>query len=229
MFPNLEGRHLYAVIVLAEELNFTRAAHRLYITQSALSKQITEVEEQHRFPLFARDKGRVVELTDAGSVFVQEARCALLHTERAIHLARAAHEGAECVLMVGHSPYVEQSWISTILAIRLPLFPKLRTRLVSRFPIELVRNTLAGELDLALVTAPLQDSQITAVPFASAPLYVVLPENHLAAHKQGLTLHDVSQGRMDSLRQAGSSPCSRCHLGSGKTPGNYPEICSWDN
>lgn len=193
MFPNVEARHLYAVIILAEELNFTRAAHRLHITQSALSKQITEIEEQNRFHLFGRDKGRVVELTDAGRIFVEEARAALLHTERAIHLARVAHEGAECILMVGHSPYVEQSWISTILALRLPLFPKLRIRLVSGFPIELVRSVLAGELDLALVTAPPKDSQITAVPFARAPLYAILPESHPSARKEWLTLQDIAK------------------------------------
>ena len=55
MFPNVEVRHLRAVIVLAEELNFTRAAHRLHITQSTLSQQITEIEEKCGFHLFTRD------------------------------------------------------------------------------------------------------------------------------------------------------------------------------
>ena len=83
MFPNLEVRHLHAVIVLAEELNFTRAAHRLHLTQSTLSKQITEIEEEHRFQLFTRDNRRVVpvELTDAGRVFVEEAHSSLLHMD----------------------------------------------------------------------------------------------------------------------------------------------------
>ena len=70
MFPNVQTRHLHAVVVLAEELNFTRAAHRLHLTQSAVSKQITEIEEQHRFRLFCRDKKRNVELTDVGRIFV---------------------------------------------------------------------------------------------------------------------------------------------------------------
>ncbi len=43
MFPRVEVRHLHAVIVLAEELNFTRAADRLHITQSGFSKQINEI------------------------------------------------------------------------------------------------------------------------------------------------------------------------------------------
>ena len=54
MFPTVEVRHLHAVIVLAEELNFTRAAERLHITQSALSKQINEIEAHHGFHLFIR-------------------------------------------------------------------------------------------------------------------------------------------------------------------------------
>ena len=93
MFPNVEFRHLHAVIVLGEELNFTRAAHRLHITQSTLSKQITEIEEQHRFHLFTRDNKKIVELTDAGRIFVEEARSLVLHMERAFHLARVAHDG----------------------------------------------------------------------------------------------------------------------------------------
>src|ERR1035438_5566911 len=52
VFPNVEVRHLHAVIALGEELNFTKAALRLHLTQSALSRQITEVEEQLRFRLF---------------------------------------------------------------------------------------------------------------------------------------------------------------------------------
>ena len=176
MFPNVDVRHLQAVIVLAEELNFTRAAQRLRISQPALSKKITDLEEEHRFRLFTRDKKRVVELTDAGRIFVEEARSSLLHMERAVHLARVAHDGGDNVLLIGHSPYADQAWVSTILAIRLPLYPKLRIRLISQFSIELVRSVMAGELNLALVTAPPEDPKITAVPFDLTPLCAVLPQ-----------------------------------------------------
>jgi DNA-binding transcriptional LysR family regulator len=117
VLPNVEVRYLRAVIALAEELNFTRAAHRLHITQPALSKQIAELEEEYRFQLFTGDKRRVVDVTDAGRVFVEEARSALLHGERAIELARATQEGGETVLVIGYSPYADESWISTILSV----------------------------------------------------------------------------------------------------------------
>ena len=195
MFANVEVRHLHAVIVLAEELNFTKAALRLHLTQSALSRQITEIEGPHRFRLFTRDNRRVVrvELTDAGRVFVAEARSSLLHMDRAVHLARAAHDGQDNALMIGHSPYGDQAWVSAILAIRLPLYPNLGIRLISQFSSELVRSVLAGELNLALVTAPPEDSQITAVPFALTPLYAALPETHAAAQKEHILLQDLAK------------------------------------
>src|SRR5450755_4607127 len=176
VFPNVEVRHLHAVIALGEELNFTKAALRLHLTQSALSRQITEIEKQLRFRLFTRDNRRVVrvELTDAGRVFVAEARSSVLHMERAFHLARTDHDGAENVLTIGHSHEADQAWVSDLLAVRLPLYPNLAIRLISQFSIELVRSVLAGELNLALVTAPPKDSQIESSPFVLTPLYAVL-------------------------------------------------------
>ena len=193
MFSNVEVRHLLAVDILAEELNFTRAALRLNISQSALSRQITDLEEHYRFHLFTRDKRRAVELTEAGRVFVKEARSALLLIERAGHLAHAAHEGAVNVLTIGLSPCVEQDWISGLLTISLPLYPRIRIRWRSQFPIDLVRSILAGELDLALVAAPPEDSQITSVLLSRAQLCALLPEGHPAAHKESLVLEDLAQ------------------------------------
>jgi DNA-binding transcriptional LysR family regulator len=77
VFPNVEVRHLQAVLVLAEEMNFTRAAERLHITQSALSKRIIEIEKHHGFHLFTRKNRRNVELSEVGCIFLEEARSAL--------------------------------------------------------------------------------------------------------------------------------------------------------
>src|SRR5579863_5669298 len=151
-------------------MNFTRAAHRLNVTQPALSKQITELEEQYGLHLFNREKGRLIELTESGQIFVEEASAALSHAERAIQLARATQEGCSRILTVGHSPHCNQESISTIVGLRLPLYPRLRIRLMGQFPTELVRSVVTGELNLALVTAPSLNADITAVPFAHLPL-----------------------------------------------------------
>jgi LysR family transcriptional regulator, benzoate and cis,cis-muconate-responsive activator of ben and cat genes len=192
MLHKLEMRHLEAVVVLAEELNFTRAAQILRIGQPALSKQITEVETLNRLQLFMREKGRILELTDAGRAFVEEARAALFHAEKAVHLAHATQEGAENVLLIGHSHYADRAWISALFAIRLPLFPKLRVRLITRSAMELARCVLGGEVNLALVTAPPLDAQITRVTFARAPLYAAILKTHPAAHKEHIAIQDLA-------------------------------------
>jgi hypothetical protein len=52
---------------------------------------------------------------------------------------------------------------------------------------------MSGELNLALVTAPPKDDQITAVPFALAPLYAAVPETHRAAQKEQIALQDLAK------------------------------------
>ena len=193
MFPMVEVRHLQAVLVLAEEMNFTRAAERLHITQSALSKRIIEIEKHHGFHLFTRKNKRNVELSEVGRIFLEEARSALLHIDRAVQLGRAAREGSETVLTVGHSPDADPAWVSAVLAIRLPLYPKLRIQLISEFSNELIRSVMAGELNLALVTAPPENPQITAVAFAQTPLCVALPPTHAAAEKESIALQDLAR------------------------------------
>ena len=193
MLSTIELRHLYAAIALAEELNFTRAALRLHISQPALSKQITELEQTYGFALFIRTKKRFVELTDAGSAFVAEAKASIMHLERAGAHGRAAHEGSDDALIVGYSPHIDRAWIAAVLANHLPMYPRLQIRLLNQFSMESVRSVMMGALDFALVMAPPQDDpQITAAAFARTPLYAALPETHPAVHKERLILQDLA-------------------------------------
>src|SRR5260370_18712710 len=89
MYPGVELRLYRYVVVLAEELNFTRAALRLHVAQPSLSKQIRELEDYLRAQVFERTK-REVRLTAAGEAFAPDARLTLLHTHRAGGGARAA-------------------------------------------------------------------------------------------------------------------------------------------
>jgi len=189
VFPRVEVRHLHAVVVLAEELNFTRAADRLNITQSGFSKQINEVEALHKFHLFIRTNKKNVELTEVGRIFAEEARLALWHIDRAV---QAAREGSDSILTIGHSPDADLAWISAILAIRLPMYPKLRVQLISEFCGELVRRVLAGDLNMALVTAPPESTRITAAAFGQTHLYAALPQAHTAARKEEISFQDLA-------------------------------------
>src|SRR6266481_4480929 len=103
MYPGIELRLLRYVVAVAEELHFSRAAAKLHVAQPSLSKQIRDLEDELGIKLFERNK-RKVQLTPAGSAFVVEAREALLHSQRAVHAAKASDRSNRFVL--GHSPNV---------------------------------------------------------------------------------------------------------------------------
>jgi DNA-binding MarR family transcriptional regulator len=87
-----EIRLLQAAIVLAEELHFSRAADRLNMSQSTLSKQIFRLEQEIGFRLFEHSH-QAAELTDAGRVFIAGAREVVAHAEHAVLSARAIVDG----------------------------------------------------------------------------------------------------------------------------------------
>lgn len=188
-----EMRLLETAIVLAEELHFSRAAQRLRVDQSTVSKRIDELESQLGFRLFERSH-QMVELTDGGRKFVQEARLALLHVERAIQSGRSAHEGAELVLNVGRSPYTDPFLITTLLSVKLPLFPQLQLELSQQFSCDLVREVLAGGVDLAIVTEPPESKRLTMVKVAESPFYIAMSEDDELTYKRSITL-DALAGR----------------------------------
>ncbi len=110
----VDTKLLRAAVSLAEELNFSRAADKLHIGQSALSKQIISLEQFLGYELFCRDS-RSVSTTPSGDKFIPEARLALLHQERAIQFSREAHRDREITLHVGKSPYTDPYLLSNLL------------------------------------------------------------------------------------------------------------------
>lgn len=177
-----ELKYMEAAIAVAEELSFSRAAKRLHLSQPAVTKYIAELEEMLGVILFMRDH-HVVTLTEAGRVYVEEARIGVLHGERAVQAARSAGRDSELTLNIGRSPYADPYFTSTLLATRLPLYPRLRLNMSSGFSCDLTRDILSGELDLALVIEPPLSDLLTSVTIDESPLYVVMSkEDELASH-----------------------------------------------
>lgn len=176
-----------AAVTLAEELNFTRTADRLKITQPALSKRIAELEARLGFPVFHRDQKKV-ELTEGGQVFIRGCKDSLALLERAVRLARSTQDEIRPVVTVGHSPYVDPAIVSSILAVHLPLHPNLRLRMESMFAGELTHSVLAAELDMAVIAEATDNPLLTRVTLDKAPLFVVLSADHPAATQRSITL-----------------------------------------
>ena len=88
----MELRHLRYFLAAAEELKFRRAAVRLRIAQPAMSVQMRQLETEIKAELFSR-AGRGIKLTDAGKVFLEQARRILSDVTRSVALAQYAANG----------------------------------------------------------------------------------------------------------------------------------------
>ena len=89
---SMELRHLRYFVALAECLSFTRAAERVHVTQSTLSHQIRQLEEELGQPLFDRI-GKKVVTTEAGELFLGYAARALQEVDHGIAMLKPRRGG----------------------------------------------------------------------------------------------------------------------------------------
>ena len=190
----IDLKHMEAALAVAETLSFSRAAKRLHISQPAVTKYISELEESLGTLLFIRAH-HTVSITEAGKAYVEEARIVVLHAGRAVQAARAAQQEAELILNVGRSPYVDPYFTSMLLAIRLPLFPRLHMHLSSGFSCDLTHDVLKGDLDAAIVIEPPQSGQLAEFEIDESPFYVVMSREDPLAQLPALELDHLSRRR----------------------------------
>ncbi len=188
-----EIRHLKAAVALAEERNFSRAAARLRIGQSGLTKQIEALERQLGYDLFVRET-RAVSLTPAGEIFVAEAKLTLQHLDRAIHLSRAAVQQTAITLHVGKSHYTDPYLITKLLSLRLPLYPTLQVQLSTKLLPELTHDLLNGSLDLAFLVNVPNSARLTGRLLLDLPFFVAMLEIDPLAQQASVSSEDL-QGR----------------------------------
>ena len=187
----IDLRLLRAAVIVGEELNISRAAYRLGISQPGLTKQIQDLEERLGVRLFDRDT-QSVEPTEAGRAFLAEAEKAIFHRDRAVELARSVARGAETVLNLGESQYLDPLYSAALTAVHLPMHSNLRVHIRSGSSPDLIHRVAVGELDLAVVAAGIESKQITATPLASSPLYILLERTSGLASRKELALKDLA-------------------------------------
>ena len=186
-----QTKYMESVIALSEELNFTRAAKKIHISQPMITRNIAEVEASLGSQLFERDRKRV-RVNAAGRAYIEQARLALMYGERALQSARAVMQNANVVLHIGRSPYTDPFLTSTLLSIRLPRFPRLRIELSSQFSYDLARELLEGSLDLAIANHPPESPLLTTVKIAEAPFYIAMSEDDELARHPFVTLESMT-------------------------------------
>ncbi len=179
-------------VAVAEEANITRAAERLHISQPALSAAIKQLEQQLGVALLDRT-GRVVEVTDAGAVLLEQGRELLAVADRVFDAVRARDTAAVGRLRIGMSPTARYGVGPALLAACADRAPG-----VMLYPAEdttgsLLRDVRGGRLDLAVLFCATGTDGVQLRALRDEPAVVHMRDDHPLAGRASVALEELAE------------------------------------
>ena len=184
----MELRKLRCFVILAEELNFTRAAERCHLGQPALSKLIAASERELGVTLFERDK-RNVTLTAAGRRFLTSARATLEEYERGVQAVRQSAEPPQLRLAFG--AYLYGMACANVLQLFRETYPDISIVPLDAYSGESFQALLTGRADVGIVMGFDETGDLHQELFSSAAIYAYLPSQHPLASRAHVRLNDL--------------------------------------
>ncbi|AXF03994.1 LysR substrate-binding domain-containing protein [Paraburkholderia hospita] len=161
----MELRHLRYFAALAEQLSFTVAAQKVHVTQSTLSHQIRQLEEELGCRLFERE-GRRVTMTEAGELFLERVRNALREVDEGVSTVRYAAEEMTGVVRIGATHTFNLHIIPRCVSLFLDRHPSVRVDVLEMTGDGIAQALLRGDLDIGVTYKPND-----ALPLRFEPLY----------------------------------------------------------
>lgn len=180
----MELRLLRYFVTVAEELHLARAAERLGIDQSPLSRAMRDLEQRLGVALFDRST-RHMRMTWAGQVLLEQCHRVLSAVEQAIHITKGAALGYQSHLRIAICDSLAQPNIATLLARSREEEPEMEIRVFELpFPQQLT-ELHANMLDVGFALSEAVSEGLIAEPVWADPLAVVMPARHpLLVHKE---------------------------------------------
>jgi DNA-binding transcriptional LysR family regulator len=191
----MELRHLRNFVVVAEELNFSRAAERLNISQPPLSQQIQQLEKEIGVKLFNRTK-RHVELTEAGRTFLLETRATLAQVEHAARAAVRASAGQVGQLIIATITSSDTGFYALLVETLREfgsLYPNVQLALRTMPAGQQVQALRDDRIHVGFLALPAVDPLINVLELRKERLVVCLPEGHPLSSRDRISWAALAQ------------------------------------
>lgn len=188
----MELRHLRYFITVAEELNFTKAAQRMFTAQPSLSQQIKDLESEVGVQLLERNN-RKVALTEAGSAFLEQALLSIHHADQAIKNARRVVHTQQKQLSIGFVPVAEMKIFPYIMPNIRAHFPDLEIRFESQTDSAQLKALAEGDLDIAFTRFVHQGDEFESIKVFDEPLTLIMPKDAPEASYKHISIQQLHQ------------------------------------
>ncbi len=183
----MDQKCLMSFVVLAEELQFGRAARRLNLTQSAVSQQIARLEKELGVRLFERTKRSVV-LSESGAVFLPDAQKVIRDIEKATDTARRAAQGLLGKLTIGYVDAAPFSLLSPLVMQFRKSRPEVELVLCELTSVEQFTALQNGQIDIGLLRPLYKMEELNSVTLLSEPYVVAMNKEHLLTEQSAVPL-----------------------------------------
>lgn len=187
----MELRQLRYFLKAKELLNFTEAAHALHISQSTLSQQIKQLEDELEVPLFNRI-GKRISLTEAGDLFAEYAFQSVNRAVDGALLLKDLNNLKTGQISIGVTFALRNILTKTLVRFAKE-YPKVKVRIVFGTSDELIERLTAAELDLILTfKEDRQDPQFKHEVLFSSPLTLVTAKATKLASRKSISLEEIN-------------------------------------
>lgn len=210
IYDSLDFKHLRSIVAIAEAGGVTAAAAALPLAQSALSRQISELEDAIGVELLDRSKGRAF-LNDEGEFLLAFARTKLRERVELIDNLQAMQQASLRPFSLGFTPFVEHDVISEVCSAFRHLFPKAVIEPESFDTEDLIGLLKERQLDAALVTLPMADEVLRIQPMMQERLVVCIRADDPLAAKDSLSASDLT-GRLGIFSDPRHHPQAHARL-----------------
>ena len=173
----MDIRTLQNFLQLSDTLNYSRTAEGILIAQSALSRQIQQLEAELGATLFARTK-RSVELTEAGAFFQAEIRCILQQMDEICRQTGQIHRGEAGEIRIGYASSSMTEALPKILVALRKQYPNLKMLLTEGTNLFEIEALQQRTLDVAFAPNVVFPSSIESRIVYRENFILILPENH---------------------------------------------------
>lgn len=191
----MELRHLRYFVALADCRSFTRAAERTHVTQSTLSHQIRQLEDEIGQPLFDRI-GRKVVTTEAGELFLAFASRALKEVDQGIAMLKPGGGDLTGQVRIGATHTFNIGLIPECVALFLARHPTVQIRVEELAAEQIVARLRAGELDIGIAYRPGGPTDLWFEPLYNEEMVLVVADTHPLAGRKRIRMVELHQQRL---------------------------------
>lgn len=189
-------------MAVAENLNFSKAAEELFISQPAVTNHIKELENRLNIALFER-KGNRVYLTEAGKLTYNRLKSIRQQYRELEYDLERLNDTFKGTLRIGASSTISQYVIPKVIAAFYNRYPKINLYLLNGNSFEMEQKLLENEIDLALVENEASQSNIKYIDFIDDEICVITGSNSVYAKRKTISAADLQEIPI-VLREKGS-------------------------